>query len=54
MDPEGRIGIDFGVYGVPETFLIDKEGKIRFKQIGPVTEEALLKTILPLAQELQK
>jgi cytochrome c biogenesis protein CcmG/thiol:disulfide interchange protein DsbE len=39
---------------VPETFLIDKEGKIRFKQIGPVTEEALLKTILPLAQELQK
>ena len=54
VDPEGRIGIDFGVYGVPETFLIDKEGKIRFKQIGPVTEEALLKTILPLAQELQK
>src|SRR3990167_4328392 len=47
-------GIKFGVYGVPETFLIDKEGKIRHKQIGPVTEEALLKTILPLARELQK
>ena len=54
IDQDGRIGIDFGVYGVPETFLIDKEGKIRHKQIGPVTEEALLKTILPLARELQK
>ena len=54
IDQDGRIGIDFGVYGVPETFLIDKEGKIRFKQIGPVTEEALLKTILPLAREPQK
>ena len=54
IDQDGRIGIDFGVYGVPETFIIDKEGKISHKQIGPVTEEALLKTILPLARELQK
>ena len=54
IDRDGRIGIDFGVYGVPETFLIDKTGKIRFKQIGPVTEEALRKHILPLIKELQK
>ena len=53
-DRDGRIGIDFGVYGVPETFLIDKAGMIRFKQIGPVTEEALRDTIVPLIRELQK
>lgn len=54
IDQDGRIGIDFGVYGVPETFLIDQAGKIRFKQIGPVTEEALEKQILPLIRELQR
>jgi len=54
IDQDGRIGIDFGVYGVPETFLIDQAGKIRFKQIGPVTEQALEKQILPLIRELQK
>jgi cytochrome c biogenesis protein CcmG/thiol:disulfide interchange protein DsbE len=53
-DRDGRIGIDFGVYGVPETFLIDKAGVIRYKQIGPVTEEALRDKILPLIRELQK
>lgn len=53
-DRDGRIGIDFGVYGVPETFLIDKAGVIRYKQIGPVTEEALREKILPLIRELQK
>lgn len=53
-DQDGRIGIDFGVYGVPESFLIDKAGVIRYKQIGPVTEEALRDKILPLVQELQK
>ena len=53
-DRDGRIGIDYGVYGVPETFLIDKAGVIRYKQIGPVTEEALAKKILPLIRELQK
>ena len=40
-DPEGRTGIDYGVYGVPETYVIDKNGVIRYKQIGPVTVEAL-------------
>ena len=53
-DKDGRIAIDFGVYGVPETFLIDKIGVIRFKQIGPLTEEALRDKILPLVRELQK
>ncbi|MDO8449219.1 MAG: DsbE family thiol:disulfide interchange protein [Rhodoferax sp.] len=53
-DKDGRIGIDYGVYGVPETFLIDKAGVIRYKQIGPVTEEALKEKILPLIRELQK
>jgi len=53
-DQDGRIGIDFGVYGVPESFLIDKAGVIRYKQIGPVTEVALRDKILPLIRELQK
>jgi cytochrome c biogenesis protein CcmG/thiol:disulfide interchange protein DsbE len=54
MDRDGRVGIDFGVYGVPETFVIDKAGTIRYKQIGPVTAEALEKKILPLVRELEK
>ncbi len=53
-DKEGRIGIDFGVYGVPETFLIDKTGVIRYKQIGPVTEAALREKIVPMIRELQE
>lgn len=51
-DLDGRVGIDFGVYGAPETFLIDKQGVIRHKQIGPITPEALDKTILPLIKQL--
>ena len=54
MDRDGRVGIDYGVYGVPETFVIDKSGTIRYKQIGPITAEALEKKILPLVRELQK
>lgn len=53
-DPQGRVGIDYGVYGVPETYVIDKAGVIRYKQIGPVTQDALEKTILPLVAELNK
>lgn len=53
-DADGRVGIDYGVYGVPETYLIDKAGIIRYKQIGPITPDALQKKILPLAQELNK
>ena len=51
-DTEGLVGIDFGVYGVPETFVIDKEGVIRKKQIGPVTPEVLRDDILPLLRKL--
>ncbi|MGE5338069.1 MAG: DsbE family thiol:disulfide interchange protein [Gemmatimonadota bacterium] len=54
VDQDGRLGIDFGVYGVPETFIIDKQGVIRYKNIGPVTSESLEKKILPLVRELQK
>ena len=53
-DASGRIGIDYGVYGVPETFLIDKNGVIRFKQIGPITEEVWSKKMQPLIEELRK
>ena len=54
VDRDGRVGIDFGVYGVPETFVVDKAGVIRYKQIGPITAEALEKKILPLVRELAK
>jgi cytochrome c biogenesis protein CcmG/thiol:disulfide interchange protein DsbE len=52
-DNEGRVGIDYGVYGVPESYVIDKQGVIRYKQIGPITPEALEKNILPLIRKLQ-
>ncbi|HUJ01479.1 MAG TPA: DsbE family thiol:disulfide interchange protein [Usitatibacter sp.] len=52
FDSEGKVGIDYGVYGVPETFLIDKQGVIRYKQIGPITPEALEKKIMPLVKKL--
>jgi cytochrome c biogenesis protein CcmG/thiol:disulfide interchange protein DsbE len=54
VDAEGRIGIDYGVYGVPETYLIDAEGVIRLKQIGALTPAILEQKILPLALALQK
>jgi cytochrome c biogenesis protein CcmG/thiol:disulfide interchange protein DsbE len=53
-DLDGRIGIDYGVYGVPETFVIDKNGVIRFKQIGPITDEVWQKKMLPLIETLRK
>ena len=54
VDYKGNIGIDWGVYGVPETFVIDKKGIIRHKQIGPVTAEALKDKIFPLVNQLEK
>lgn len=51
-DTDGMVGIDFGVYGVPETFVIDRDGVIRLKLTGPVTPEALRNTILPLIGQL--
>jgi len=52
-DAEGLVGIDYGVYGVPETFVIDKNGMIRMKHIGPVTPEVLRDDILPLVKRLE-
>ncbi|MDR3353150.1 MAG: DsbE family thiol:disulfide interchange protein [Zoogloeaceae bacterium] len=53
LDIDGRVGIDYGVYGVPETYLIDKAGIIRFKYIGPITPEIVKEEFLPRIQELQ-
>ncbi len=52
FDEQGKVGIDYGVYGVPETYLIDKHGIIRYKRIGPVTPELIQQKILPLIKEL--
>jgi cytochrome c biogenesis protein CcmG, thiol:disulfide interchange protein DsbE len=54
VDADGRVGIDYGVYGVPETYIIDKAGVIRFKQIGPVTREVVDSKIRPLVAELRR
>ena len=53
-DTDGLVGIDYGVYGVPETFVIDKQGVIRYKQIGPVTPESLRDKLLPLVAQLEQ
>jgi cytochrome c biogenesis protein CcmG/thiol:disulfide interchange protein DsbE len=50
---KGQVGIDYGVYGVPETFVIDRAGVIRLKHIGPLTKEAIEKKIVPLITSLQ-
>ena len=52
-DNDGRVGIDYGVYGVPETYVIDRNGIIRYKRIGPVTVPILQEKILPLVRQLQ-
>jgi cytochrome c biogenesis protein CcmG, thiol:disulfide interchange protein DsbE len=54
VDADGRVGIDYGVYGVPETFLIDKKGVIRMKHIGPVTPEVITEKLLPMIKELNR
>lgn len=53
FDADGKVGIDWGVYGVPETFVIDRKGIIRYKFTGPLTEDALETTLLPLIRKLQ-
>ncbi|MBM3555240.1 MAG: DsbE family thiol:disulfide interchange protein [Alphaproteobacteria bacterium] len=53
-DLDGRVGIDWGVYGVPETFIVDKSGRIRMKHIGPLTPADVQKKVLPLIAELSK
>ncbi|MCZ2441860.1 MAG: DsbE family thiol:disulfide interchange protein [Burkholderiales bacterium] len=52
VDREGKAGLDYGVYGVPESYVIDKEGVIRYKQIGPITPQALQEVLLPLLKKL--
>ncbi len=54
VDFDGRVGIDYGVYGVPETFVIDKQGIIRHKVIGPVSRKSLVEDVMPLVRELEK
>ena len=53
MDQDGRIGIEYGVYGVPESFIIDKKGLIRYKHTGPVSAEDVQKVFLPLIVKIQ-
>jgi cytochrome c biogenesis protein CcmG/thiol:disulfide interchange protein DsbE len=52
-DLDGRVAIDWGVYGVPETFVVDQEGRIAFKQVGPITPSILENAILPLISRLK-
>jgi cytochrome c biogenesis protein CcmG, thiol:disulfide interchange protein DsbE len=54
VDRNGRAALDYGVYGVPETFLIDKAGTIRFKHVGPLTPEVMAQRVLPLVRELSR
>lgn len=54
MDKDGRVGIDYGVYGVPETFVVDKRGIIRYKHTGPVEPGDIEQIFLPLLQKLQQ
>ena len=54
MDLDGRVGIDYGVYGVPETYVIDKNGLIRMKHTGPITPAVFSAKILPLVGELTR
>lgn len=54
VDRDGRVAIDFGVYGVPETYVIDKEGRIRFRQVGPISPAAWDRDIAPLLRNLAR
>jgi len=54
VDLDGRAGIDYGVYGAPETYIIDKSGTIRMKHVGPVTPDVWSTKILPRVQELNR
>jgi len=54
FDASGRVGIDYGVYGVPETYVIDKRGVIRYKHIGVLTPKIVSEKIVPLVKELDR
>jgi cytochrome c biogenesis protein CcmG/thiol:disulfide interchange protein DsbE len=53
-DRDGRVGIDWGVYGVPETFIVDRSGRIRHKHVGAITPDALKDEIVPILRELAR
>jgi len=53
FDQQGGTGIDWGVYGVPETFIMDKQGKIRYKHVGPISEEDFNPKLVPLISQLK-
>jgi len=53
-DTEGRVAIDWGVYGAPETFIIDAAGTVRYKHVGPLTEAAMVDTVIPLMNSLSR
>jgi cytochrome c biogenesis protein CcmG/thiol:disulfide interchange protein DsbE len=54
LDPDGHVGLDFGVYGVPETYVLDASGHIRKRFVGPLTAEEVEKELLPLLESLKK
>jgi len=54
FDGDGRVGIDWGVYGAPETFLVDADGRIRFKYVGPLSERAWREELLPRIRALRE
>ncbi len=54
VDADGKVGIDYGVYGVPETFVIDRAGVVRYRQVGPVTPEVMERKIMPLLRQLER
>ena len=54
VDRDGRLGIEFGVYGVPETYVVDANGRIRHRHVGEVTESVARRTLMPLLEELSK
>lgn len=53
-DADGRVGIDWGVYGVPETFVVGRDGRIHYRHVGPLTEDAVAITLLPLIEKLRR
>ncbi len=53
-DRDGRVGIEWGVYGVPETYVIGRDGRIHHRQVGPLSEEIVTKTLMPLIEGLRR
>nr|WP_281722579.1 DsbE family thiol:disulfide interchange protein [Nitrosomonas nitrosa] len=53
-DRDGRVGIEWGVYGVPETYVVGRDGRIYHRQVGPLSENIVAKTIIPLIEELRR